>query len=395
MKQNEIKTFNGPLAGIRVADFGHVWAGPYCAATLSDLGAEVIKIESSHRLDIHRRQGPYQGGQPEINRSGVWNAQNRGKRSVTLNLQTDEGRELARQLVDVSDVLIENYSPGVMKRLKLAYDNVSISNPRIVYASLSAFGQTGPQRDVVGYGPSIDAWSGLDSLICYEDGIPGSLGGIFPDTGSALFAAVAIISSLIEREVTSVGRFIDLSELEVTALLIGEAVFDGSFYGLEAIKAKNTSDTMAIVRSSDGIWFYIGDPNFTPKAIHAILRPNFECRFDDVDPKSFLNSWAAARSANEVQSTCHAFDIPVAKVNDIAAVLNDPHLSARRFFKHSNNPNSLGLPIYGPIMRFSKTPSTIRDDAPVLGEANQYVFCELLGMTTNEVDELIEKHIIE
>ncbi len=165
-----------PLQGLRVIDFGHVWAGPYCAALLADMGADVIKVESSHRVDIHRRQGPYPDREPGLNRSGVWNSQNRGKRSVALNLSTDEGRDLARRLVAKSDVVIENFAPGVMKRLGLDYASLSALNPGLVMASLSAFGQEGPQKGYVGYGPSLDAWSGLDSMTAYLDGGPNALG---------------------------------------------------------------------------------------------------------------------------------------------------------------------------------------------------------------------------
>jgi benzylsuccinate CoA-transferase BbsF subunit len=211
-----------PLSGIRVIDFGHVWAGPYCAATLADLGAEVIKIESFKRIDVHRRQGPYPGNQPGLNRSGVWNAQNRSKKSVTLDLTDEADRERAKDLVRHGDVVIENFSPGVMKKLGLDYGVLRTLKPNIIMASLSAFGQQGPQSTYVGYGPSLDAWSGLCSLNAYPDGLPQAIGGMFPDTASALYACFAIVAALERRDVTGEGRYIDLSELEVSTLLLAD-----------------------------------------------------------------------------------------------------------------------------------------------------------------------------
>lgn len=384
---------SGPLAGIRVVDFGHVWAGPYCTATLADLGAEVIKVESTHRLDVHRRQGPYQEGAPEYDRSGVWNAQNRGKRSVALNLRTPQGRAVARRLLDASDVTVENFSPGVMDRLELSYPVVSESNRGLVYASLSAFGQQGPFRSGVGYGPSLDAWSGLDSMTRYPGGQPGSLGGVFPDTGSALYAAVAIIAALIERDVTGVGRYIDLSELEVSALLIGEEVFARSKRPRGGDDGPEPESSLC-VRTSDEAWVYVGGPEYPLRRLAgALALPEWEA-WDSTTARGAIHAWARQRTAPEVVAACVAAGVPVGKVYDVSEVLADAQLKARGFFDTSMNPRIEGLPVYGPIAKTSHGGTELAA-APELGEANDYVLFEILGLSIDEVNSLRAANVLE
>ncbi|CDJ99061.1 putative L-carnitine dehydratase/bile acid-inducible protein F [Microbacterium sp. C448] len=365
-----MNTKTQPLAGIRVADFGHVWAGPYCAATLADLGAEVIKVESGVRLDVHRRQGPYPG-EPDIDSSGVWNAQNRGKRSVSLNLKTSDGRELARRLVDVSDVAIENYAPGVMARLGLDYDSLAARNPGLIFASLSAFGQTGPQSSGVGYGPSLDGWSGMNSLNSHDDGVPGSLGGIFPDTGSGLYAAAAILAALIDRKRSGRGCFIDLSELEVSALLIGEQV-----HAEAAGRAAPPDVPYVPVYSSEGRWVFVSGA-------------------DDIETLRRFASSVEGRRSKEIIRRARAAQFIAAPVDDVEGVLANPWLRAGDYFTVSKDGRTPGLPIYGPVARLSGFTHQTSAEGPRLGEGNDYVLCDILGLSADDLMRLEEQGIVQ
>jgi len=375
-------TFKGALEGVRVVDFGHVWAAPYCSATLADLGAEVIKVESSKRLDVHRRQGPYPDGVPGHDRSGVWNAQNRGKRSLTLNLAHARGSELARDLVAVSDIVVENFTPGVMGRLGLGYDDLATVRPDLVMVSMSAFGQCGPQRSYVGYGPSLDAWAGLDSLTRYPGDRPQALGGVFPDTGSALYAATAIIGALLSREATGEGAYIDLSELEVSSLLVGETVFDALSADVAPNSAVDSSKDVALL-CSDGVWAMV---TVNPSQVAELCEVG--------DAFGDVRSWGAGRTREEVLSRARALGVAAGPVQDVVEVLEDPQLAARGFFRCLPHPHTGALPVYGPIWRMSATPAEVCRPAPLLGEANSYVLRQILGLSAGDVDSLIEAGVV-
>jgi crotonobetainyl-CoA:carnitine CoA-transferase CaiB-like acyl-CoA transferase len=398
-----------PLQSIRVVDFGHVWAGPYCAALLADMGAEVIKVESAQRLDVHRRQGPYAERHPGINRSGVWNAQNRGKRSVTLNLTTERGRALAKALVAHADVVIENFAPGVMRRLGLAYPALAAANPGLVMASLSAFGQEGPQRSYVGYGPSLDAWAGLDALTAYAGGEPNALGGVFPDTGSALHAAAAIVAALQRRRTTGCGAYIDLSELEVSVLLLGDLVArdlggapvhatgncdgfhapqgayrcagDDAWIALSVVDAQSWNGLCTLLEHSD----WSSDPALgTPAGRRE--------RLAEID--GAIAKWALQRSAHDTMLALQRHGVPAGVAHDARSLLDDPQLRARGFFVSIDHPEVGRHPVYGPIWRLEGVDPTVEKAAPMLGEANAYVLREVLGVLPHEMETMIAERVV-
>lgn len=382
-----------PLSGIRVIDFGHVWAGPYCAATLADLGAEVIKIESPKRLDVHRRQGPYPNNQPGLNRSGVWNAQNRNKKSVTLDLTVEADRERAKDLVGSGDVVIENFSPGVMKKLGLDYDALRTIKPNIIMASLSAFGQQGPQSKYVGYGPSLDAWSGVCSLNAYPGGPPLALGGMFPDTASALYACFAILAALEKRDATGEGRYIDLSELEVSTLLLADLVVE--FPG-EEIPAPYVGDSdpycvpqgtypcagddewIALSVEDDASWEglceVLGEPEWARDAALRTVEGRRE-RLSSID--AAITRWTSARSPKDAFDALQAHNVAAGMALTIPALLEDDQMRARQFFREVEHPEVGRQTIYAPIWRFDGEAGATRP-APVLGQDTSDILSALL-----------------
>lgn len=400
---------HGPLRTVRVVDFGHVWAGPYCAALLADMGAEVIKVESAHRLDVHRRQGPYAERRAGVNRSGVWNAQNRGKRSVTLNLSTEQGRVLARALAATADVVIENFAPGVMKRLGLDYPSICSAKSDLIMASLSAFGQGGPQQSYVGYGPSLDAWAGLDALTAYVNGEPNALGGIFPDTGSALHAAAAILAALHHRDQTGSGCHIDLSELEVSVLLLGDFVTrdlngatvrasgnsDGIHFPQGAFRCAGVDRWIALSVTDDRSWnglcnvlgreSWVRDPDL-------IATEGRRARAAEIE--AAIAGWASSRQAHDAMLELQRHGVPAGVAHDTQSLLADPHLVARQFFATLVHPEVGPHPVYGPIWRMDGATERFETPAPMLGEDNDYVLGSLLGLPMDEIESLVAARIV-
>ncbi|HVO90306.1 MAG TPA: CoA transferase [Casimicrobiaceae bacterium] len=397
-----------PLSGVRVVDFGHVWAGPYCAALLADLGADVIKVESAHRLDVHRRQGPYAERRAGVNRSGVWNAQNRGKRSVTFNLSTERGRSLAKALAARADVVIENFAPGVMQRLGLDYASLAEVNPRLVMASLSAFGQQGPQRNYVGYGPSLDAWAGLDALTAYSGGEPNALGGVFPDTGSALHAAAAILAGLRRRERTGTGTYIDLSELEVSVLLVGDQVSrdlagsrvqatgngDGLHFPQGSYRCAGDDAWVALTvgdrASWEGLCRLLRREDWLRDAALATASGRRE-RIVEID--AAIAEWTRSRSPSDAMLALQRHGVPSGAAHHAQSLLSDPHLNARHFFVSLDHAEVGHHPVYGPIWLFDGTDTTLRA-APVLGADNDPVLREVLGLPAAEVESLTAERAV-
>lgn len=399
----------GPLRNLRVIDFGHVWAGPYCAALFADMGAEVIKVESAHRLDIHRRQGPYADGKAGINRSGVWNAQNRGKRSVTLNLSTERGRGLAKALVATADVVIENFAPGVMKRLGLDYASLCACKPDLIMASLSAFGQDGPQRSYVGYGPSLDAWAGLDSLTAYPGGEPGALGGIFPDTGSALHAGAAILAALLRRDRTGAGCYIDVSELEVSILLLSDLVArelggaavgasgnaDGDCFPQGAFPCAGADRWIALSVTDPSSWIglctLLGRTDWGRDAHLGLAAGR---RAIAIEIEAAITAWTSGRSPQDAMLELQSRGVPAGVAHDAETLLADPHLAKRGFFRPIVHPEAGVLQVYAPIWRVDGAKDAFDTPAPLLGADNEYVLGSLLGLRPTEIGSLIAEQIV-
>jgi benzylsuccinate CoA-transferase BbsF subunit len=382
-----------PLSGVRVVDFGHVWAGPYCTATLADLGADVVKIESPRRLDIHRRQGPYAGRRAGINRSGVWNAQNRNKRSVALDLTSEADCEKARELVKRSDIVVENFSPGVMAKLGFAYVDLHRIKSDIIMASLSACGQDGPQHHFVGYGPSLDAWAGLCSLNAYPDGVPMAAGGVFPDTASALYAVFALLDALEERDRTGNGRYIDMSELEVTALLIADVfvAFPGQDVPADwignndayhvpqgAYPCAGDDRWIMICVDSDAAWSgmcqLLSRPQWTLAPAFRNATARAECR-STIDEA--IRDWTSRRTPAEAFRELQARDVPAGMAHDIPGLLSDEQIVARGTFRKVDHPEAGSQVLYAPIWRFDGMAGPLRP-APLLGE-NDGELIETLG----------------
>ena len=220
-----------PLSGYRVLDFGWVLAGALPGMILADMGAQVIKVESHKRMDYMRLGRPIIGDEPDPEQNPMFHNVNRGKLSITLNTSEPKALTLVKELVPHCDILIENFSPGVMGRLGLSYEALKAINPRLIMASISSNGQSGPLRDLRAYAPSIGALSGLDSTIGYKPdetaaGRPLGLKHAYGDICGALHSVFAILSALYKRLETGQGQYIDLSMLRATVSTMGQDLWN-------------------------------------------------------------------------------------------------------------------------------------------------------------------------
>jgi len=375
---------SGPLAGIRVIDFTHMLAGPYATWILGALGADVIKVERPETGDFTRAIEPRIGGE-----SVYFASVNRNKRSITVNLKSEDGRAIVRKLVAGADILVENNRPGVMDRLELGYEALSAINPGLVYASISGFGQTGPLRDRPAFDMVIQAMSGMMSITGTPEGPPVRVGTSLGDIGSSLFGTVGILAALQERNRTGKGAAIDVAMLDSQLAILENAIarwFNtgqrpqplGSRHPMVApFQAFATSDEPIVVcvdtaaqwqRLCDAIGRpeLIGDPRFADSndrvRNHAELEPELMRTF-------------ATRSRDEWLSVLEAADVPCGSVNAIDQAMALDQVAARDMISDLADQGS-GQFVAMPIRIGSQEPPVERR-APHLGEHTDEVLSEL------------------
>ena len=405
----------GPLAGYRVLDFGWVLAGAVPGMILADMGAEVIKVETRQRMDYMRLGRPITGDQPDPEQNPMFHNVNRGKRSITLNTTHPEAVELARRLASECDVVIENFSPGVMERLGLDYQILSHGNPRLVMASITSNGQTGPLRDLRAYAPSIGALSGLDSAMGYEpgegeSGRPLGLKHAYADLCGALHAVFAITSALRLRQRTGQGQYIDISMLRATVATMGAGLMEYELTGRALQPRGNYDPVMApygnypcagedewvsiAVRTEDewrGLTDAMGNPEWTAEAAFASRYRRLNHR-QELDSR--LSEWTRLRTAWETTELLQANGVAAFPVLDAEGRLFNPHFQERGLYSDIEHPALGTEPIFNLMWQLSRTPPRIQRHAPLLGEHNREVFCGLLGLAETEVERLEEEQVI-
>ncbi len=245
----------GPLDGIRVADFTWVWAGPTCTLQLAHMGAEVIRMESTRRICTLRMLPPWPDSQPGPNRSGYFNQYNQGKRGILLDISKAEGAEIAKKIVAMSDVAVENFAGGIIERLGLGYEELRKVKPDIVMISMSGYGQTGPDSGFVSYGPAQVPLSGLSQLTGYRDWHPMHVGMSYGDPNAGLHAAFVVLSALIYRDRTGEGQYIDMSQWESTMAALGDGIMHHTINGEQPARNGSRVPDMAphgVFRSAPG-----------------------------------------------------------------------------------------------------------------------------------------------
>ena len=391
-----------PLAGVRVADFSWVWAGPFGALQLAHLGAEVIKVESHTRLDLARRLLYYpKGMEPGVNRCALFNQWGQGKKSLLLNLTTPKGRALAKELVSKSDVVLQNFATGVMDQLGLGYDELRRVKPDIIMASISGYGQTGPQRNYMAYGPAIPPLTGLSSITGYEGGPPEEVGMAYGDPTSGIHAAAAICAALVARRRTGQGQHIDVSLWQAVAVLVAEGWMDYAMNATQPPRRGNRDPWMAphncyrCAGEDEWVTIACGTDEEWTGLCRAIGRPELatDARFgsaanrkaNEEELDRVLSAWTAARKKWDVTHQLQEAGVAAFPSMSGKDLIEDPHLSARGFFERLAHPEVGTRTHMGIPWLFSHAPNGVRWPAPLLGQDTDQVMGEVLGYDEQEI----------
>ncbi|WP_191248027.1 CaiB/BaiF CoA transferase family protein [Amycolatopsis deserti] len=397
----------GPLAGIRIADFTWVGAGPFLTKPLADHGAEVIKVESRTRTDVIRDMPPFADGVRGINRSGYFANRNSSKKSICLDLKARDGHRLALRLIAVSDVVVSNFTPGTMDRLGLGYRAACAVRPDVIYLEMPMQGASGPHRDFRGYGLSIAAAGGLFGLSGYPDRPPVGTGTNYPDhVPNPLHGAIAVLAALRHRRRTGRGQYIELAQLESTVNLIGPAVVAAAA-GEDVTRRGNADDWAA----PHGVYPCAGEDRWCAIAVQddeqwsalvTVLGLPSEPGFATAAQRRRapgLDEWISAATRgwdrDKLADALADAGVPAAGVNDARDLIEtDPQLRARGHWVRLRHPE-MGDCLYdGLPYRLSRTPGRPRSAAPLLGADTREVCTRLLGVADTEYDQLERTGVI-
>ena len=410
MTQNDLNPTAGPLERYRVLDFGWVLAGALPGMILADMGAEVIKVETRQRMDYMRLGRPIIGDEPDPEQHPLFHNVNRGKLSIAVNTTKPEAIDLIKGLVSHCDVVVENFSPGVMDRLGLGYDVLSGIKPDIVMASISSNGQTGPLRDLRAYAPSIGALSGLDSTMGYEGERPLGLKHAYADIAGALHSVFAIVSALHQKERTHKGQYIDVSMLRATVATMGVGLMEYELTGNVMAPKGNYDPVMApygnypcqgddawvsiAVRTEEewqGLKVAMGEPAWCEET-------RFESRYSRQEIRRELDenlaTWTRARTAEDITEQLQANGVAALPVMGAEDRLFNPHFKDRGLYSDIEHPSLGTEPIYNIMWNLEQTPPSIRRHAPLLGEHNQQIFGGLLSMGKEDIARLEEDQVL-
>jgi CoA:oxalate CoA-transferase len=394
----------GALEGVRVLDFTQYLSGPHGTSVMSELGAEIIKIERPGMGEPERQAMP----KTPKGESYQFFSYNRGKKSITLNLKDPKGVEVAKKLVAKVDILVENFAPGVMERLGLSYEEVSRINPRIIYASISGFGQTGPRRNDVSYDVVAQAMGGLMSVTGYPDGEPLKAGISLGDYMGGYNGVIAILAALYYRTVTGEGQAIDISMQDgIWAMVFPDRA--NYFDTLEVPKRfgnkLSSSAPFGAYNAKHGyvVICTITDPQWQ-KVLQAMgredligeesfaTRENRTKNMKEVD--GLVQEWCREKTVEEVFAILKKFGVPCSPLPTFDQVANDPHLLSREMIVEVDQPVSGKVKLTGSVYKMSKTPGDRKKRIPDVGEHNEEIYGELLGLDGQEMKKLKEEKII-
>ena len=414
-----------PLEGYRVVDFGSAWAGPQMAHIIADMGAEVIKVESRTRID-YGRMGGAASSKDLLNKSPesivaaaperlelnpVFHLLNRGKLGITVDFTKPEGAELVRQLVKKSDVVADNFTPGVLDKYELGYESLAKIKPDIIVVSLCFAGHTGPLKGTRGYAPIITALSGFDSVVGYPDErIPCGPRFAYGDHVAAMHGALAMLMALIHRNHTGEGQYIDISEWEATTSLLGEPLMEYVMNERIPVPRGNRDPIM----SPHGYYPCKGEGQWVSIAVKTEEEWRAFCeatgnsgwaddeRFWDRYSRllnqdaldELVGTWTVNYTPHEVTEILQKAGVAAAPFMIAKAQYHDPHFEERGIFVKVDHPRSGTETFYGIPWKLGETPGGIRRSGPMLGQDNEYVFKGLLGLSGEEFNRLVEEKII-
>lgn len=401
----EVKERQGPLTDLRVVEMGQLLAGPFCGQLLADFGAEVIKIEPPEIGDPMRQWGR----EKPHGKSLWWPVVARNKKSITLNLRTEEAQEMVRELVKTTDILIENFRPGTMERWNLGYEELSKINPRLVMVRVTGFGQTGPYSSRAGYGAIGEAMGGLRYVVGDPSTQPSRMGISIGDELAAMHAFQGALMAIHARERTGKGQVVDSAIYEAVLNMMESLVTEYDVAGyvrertgaiLPNVSPSNVFDTsdgklLLIAANQDTVFKRLAKAMGRPElaederyATHS-ARGRYQEELDGM-----INDWTKTIPLDELEARMNEFGVPCGLIYKAEDMIEDEHFKAREALVEVDHPDFGAIKMQNVAPRLSDTPGAVRHVGPKLGEDNAYVFGDLLNLSDAERGALKEKGII-
>ena len=404
----------GPLSHIRVLDLSRIMAGPWASQVLADLGADVIKVERPDVGDDTRSWGPpflkdADGG--DTRDAGYFLSVNRGKRSLTLSLDKPAGQRIVKQLAARSDILLENYKVGTLKRFGLDFDSLRIEYPRLIYCSVTGFGQDGPRRDQAAYDFLIQAMGGLMSITGERDDRPGGgpqkVGIPIVDIMTGMYATVAMLAALARREQSGEGEYIDIAMLDVQVGFLANQAMNHLLSGKAPRRSGNAHPNIQpqdVYPCRDGnLVLVVGNDGQFAKFCEVLGRPEWaaDARFvtnpERIRNLAVLNSMVVAELAKRDRAhwvaAFEAAGVPCGPINSIPEAFADPQVEHRRMLFELAHPSGARLPQVASPMRFAQAPLKHEVPPPLLGQHTQQILLEL-DYKKEQIEELKDKGVI-
>jgi len=393
-----------PLEGVKILDLGHVLAMPYCTMVLGDLGAEIIKIEKPGSGDDSRKFGPFKNGE-----SGYFISINRNKKSVTLNLKEEKGKEILRELIKISDVITENYRPGTMEKLGFSYEEIKKINPNIIYASICGFGQCSVYPGRPGYDIIAQAFGGLMSITGYPENPPTRVGSSLADIISGLFTAISILASLRNRDITGKGEYIDTAMVDCIMAVLENAMVRYTVTGeipkrigsrhpsLTPFDVFETKDGHLVIGvGNDHLWetFCNKIPEFTYLLQDENFNTNESRSKNELILKPVIEEWTKKHKTVDLVDIISKAGVPCGPVNTIDKVVNDPNTKHRKMLFEFDHPIAGKMKTANSPLNLSNTPCKTHVRAPILGEHTEEVLSKILGYSKDEIEELKKNKVV-
>ena len=396
---------SGLLAGLRVVDLTRVLAGPYCTMMMGDLGADVIKIELPGRGDDTRQWGPPFTAKGE---SAYFISANRNKRSLTLDLKSEKGIEILKDLIRDADVVVENFKTGTLDRWGLDYEALQALRPGLIYCSITGYGHTGPYKERPGYDFIAQALAGFMSITGPADGEPIRAGVAIADLASGIFAFGAIMAALYAREKTGEGQQIDISLLDSQLALMSYVASNYLISGETPKRYGNAHPNIVpyeVLEAADGYMaFAAGNDGQWRKFCEGVDKTEWidDERFATNPARNrnrgilipLLNELFRTRSISDWTTLCEQIGLPAAGINDMAEVFQDPQVQARNLRVEFERPDGEPIPMVASPLKIPTTPARVRLGPPQLGEHTDQILRDLLGYDTRALEELRAEGVI-